>query len=172
MDVLDAIFGRRSIRSYTDEAVSEDDVKLLLKAAMAAPTARASREMRYIVVDDRALLDRIAELCHNAGMAGKAPLGILVCADHAAEIAPGYWQQDCAAAIENMLLAAHGIGLGAVWTGSYPREERVKIYAELFKTPENVTPLGFVVIGHPSKAKEPIDRYESEYVFRNTWGVQ
>jgi len=170
MDIMTAILGRRSIRKYTEECASEEQIKALLKAAMSAPTAKHAREMRYIVVDDRATLDKVALLCPNAGMAAKAKLGILICADLSAEIVAGYWPQDCAAAMENLLLAAHGLGLGAVWTGIYPIAERVKIYKEIFELPENVMPQGFAVIGHPVEEKEPNNRYEEEFVFRNTWG--
>ena len=124
MDTLLAIRTRRSIRAYQDKPVPEELTQKLLAAAMQAPSARNQQPWQFIVIDDRALLAKIPGVMPNAAMAAEAPLAILVCAELALEKSQGYWVLDCAAAVENMLLAAHALGLGAVWCGVYPREPR------------------------------------------------
>ena len=125
MDTLDAIHTRRSIRTYLDQPVSEELIQKLLAAAMQAPSARNQQPWQFMVIDGRALLAKIATFVPNVAMAGKAPLAILVCGDLSLEKSEGYWVVDCAAAVENMLLAAHALGLGAVSCGIYPREARM-----------------------------------------------
>ena len=125
MDVLEAIHTRRSIRKYVDQPVPEELIQKLLAAAMQAPSARNQQPWEFVVIDDRAMLSKIPEFMPNAAMAAGAPLAILVCADLDLETSPGYWMVDCAAAVEKMLLAAHGLGLGAVWCGVYPRDKRM-----------------------------------------------
>jgi nitroreductase len=124
MDAIEAILGRRSIRSYTDKPVAKETVQQLLEAAMAAPSAGNQQPWHFVVVDDRALLEKITTVHPYAQMAKSAQLGILVCGDLSLEMHQGYWVQDCAAATENLLVAAHALGLGAVWTGVHPRSER------------------------------------------------
>jgi len=121
---LNNIFARRSIRQYTDESVSEEQVKTLLEAAMAAPSASDRRPWHFIVVRERATLDALAERHPYAKMLFAAPLCIVPCADPA--ISDAWWVQDCSAATENLLLAATALGLGAVWVGVYPRTARVQ----------------------------------------------
>ncbi len=172
VDVLQAIHERRSIRSYTDEPVSRKDILTLLRAAMVGPTAHNGQEWRFVVVDDKDLLHEIPTINPYARMSRRAQLGILVCADLHAEKTPGFWIQDCCAAIENILLAAAGIGLGAVWTGisdSYP--EMIKKYQALFHLPEHILPAGFIVIGHGKKEARAADRYDSKKVHYNSWGT-
>lgn len=169
MDVLKAIHTRRSIRKYTEEKVSDEIVKELLSAAMSAPSAVNAQTWVFVVVDDRKLLDEIPEYSPYAAMVRGAPLAILVCGDTSKEIAPGFWVQDCSAAIQNLLLAAHALGLGAVWTGSYPMEDRVEGFRKAFALPEKVIPLGMVVIGHPAQEIEPEDRYNEGKVYYNRY---
>jgi len=116
---------------------------------MSAPSAGNQQPWHFIVVNERVLLDRIPEFSPYAAMCRQAPLGILVCGDTTLEKYPGYWIQDCSAATQNLLLAAHDLGLGAVWTGVYPREERIRGFREAFKLPDHILPLAFVVIGYP-----------------------
>jgi nitroreductase len=102
-------------------------------------------------------------------MAAKAPLGILVCGDLSLEKFKGFWVQDCAAAVQNMLLAAHGLGLGAVWTGIHPLGEREDRFRAQFELPEHVIPFALVVIGHPAQASEAKNRYKKDRVHYETW---
>lgn len=169
MDVFEAIYSRRSVRKYEDKPVSEETVKELLGAAMMAPSAGNAQPWQFVVVDDREKLDAIPAINQYAAMVKNAPLGILVCGDLSLEKYAGYWVQDCSAAIQNLLLATHAKGLGAVWTGIHPIEERVEGFKKLFNLPEQVIPLGFMVIGHPKQESAKKDRYKEERVHRNSW---
>lgn len=171
MDAIETILTRRSIRRYEDRPVDESLIEQLLAAAMAAPSARNGQPWRFIVIDDAETLRAIAEMNPNASMAAEAPLGILVCGDLGLEKSPGYWVVDCAAATQNMLLAAHALGLGAVWTGVWPRENRVKGLAGLLGLPDHVVPHSLVVIGYPAEQPPPQNRYRPDRVSRNRFGA-
>ena len=169
MDVFEAIHGRRSIRKYTEEPVSDADVKKILQAAMIAPSAGNQQPWQFVVVRDRETLEKIKDVNPYAPMADHAPLGILVCGDVSLEKHAGFWVQDCSAAVQNLLLAVHGLGLGGVWTGVYPLEDRVNGFRELFGLPDNAIPLAFVVIGHPAQKSSVKDRYQEERVRWERW---
>jgi len=170
METLEAIHTRRSIRRYRDEPVSEELVEKLLGAAMMAPSAVNKQPWHFVVIDDRKLLAQIPRINPNAAMAAGAPLAILVCGDLKLEHPSGYWVVDCAAAVENLLLAAHALGLGAVWTGVYPREERMAGLRRLLGIPEHVMPHTLVVIGYPDEKPASRDRYRPERVYHNRFG--
>jgi nitroreductase len=138
METLTAIQTRRSIRKYQDRPVPDALVEKLLAAAMSAPSARNGQPWHFVVIDDRSILAEIARLCPNAKMAEHAPLAILVAGDLDLEGSPGYWVVDCAAAVQNLLLAAHALGLGAVWTGVYPGQERMERLGRLAGLPERI----------------------------------
>jgi nitroreductase len=163
---LGFIFGRRSIRAYTTELVSDEAVQTLLEAAMAAPSAAATDPWRFIVVKNRGMLTKIAEALPYGRMVGFAALGIVVCGDleaaHDKQLS--YLLQDCSAAIENLLLSAHILGLGACWLGVHPREQRVKSLQEILKLQENLIPVACIAIGHPDETKEPRTRFNPAYV--------
>ncbi len=169
MDTLEAIHSRRSVRRYEDRPVPEELVRKLLAAASSAPSARNQQPWQFVVIDDRQILAEIAVVNPNAQMARRAPLGILVCGDLGLETSPGYWVVDCAAAVENMLLAAHALGLGAVWTGVYPRQERMDGLRRIAKLPDGIMPHSLVVFGYPAEQPPPQDRFRPERVHRNTW---
>lgn len=170
MDLLTGLMTRCSIRKYQDAPISEEDIRTMLEAAMCAPTARRQEPWSFVTVTDKALLHKAAEVCPNAGMAKHAPLGVLVCADPRLETkSPGYWPQDCAAATQNLLLAAHGLGLGAVWTAAYFREDRMKNYRELFNIPEEIMPFAFIVIGRPAEESGEKNRWREDRVHVNGW---
>jgi nitroreductase len=163
---LSFIFGRRSIRAYTSETVSDETVQKLLKAAMAAPSAAATDPWRFIVVKNRGMLAKIAEALPFGRMVGSAALGIVVCGDldaaHDKQLS--YLLQDCSASIENLLLCAHILGLGACWLGVHPRAQRVKSLQEILKLREPVIPVACIAIGYPAEAKEARTRFNSDYV--------
>ena len=167
MDALEVIFTRRSIRRYTGEAITEAELKTLLEAGMNAPSANNQQPARYIVVDDRAKLNAIMEVHPYSRMLAEAPMAIVVCGD--TEVSASYWQQDCAAATENILLAARALGLGSVWLGVYPREDRTAAVSELFELPDAVKPMCIIAIGHPAEKKGRVDRYDEGKVHKNTW---
>ncbi|MEZ0574596.1 nitroreductase family protein [Halodesulfovibrio aestuarii] len=169
MNVLEAIANRRSIRRFTTEVVSEENINTLLKAAMAAPSAGNEQPWQFIVIDDKKLLEKTAKLSPYIGMAAKSPLSIMVLGDRSVEKYPGNWMLDCSAAIQNLLLAAHSEGLGAVWCGLWPEEDRVNAARSLVNAPENVVPLAVIVLGHPDQDLQAQDRFDATRVHRNTW---
>ena len=167
MDALEVIFTRRSIRRYTSEAVTEEEIKTLLEAGMNAPSANNRQPARYIVVDDRAKLNAIMEVHPYSRMLAEAPLAIIVCGD--TTVSPNYWQQDCAAATENILLAARAMELGTVWMGVAPNAARTASVSALFGLPETVTPMCVIAVGHPAEQKGRVDRYDAGKVHKNAW---
>jgi nitroreductase len=169
MDALTAIHARRSIRRYTSEAVPEETVNRLLRAAMAAPSAGNEQPWHFIVIRDRALLDAVPQFHPYAAMLKYASVAVLVCGDLTLEKYRGFWVQDCSAAAENLLLAAAAMGLGAVWTAIYPLEERVAGMRDLLRLPENVIPLALVPLGYPAEQPRPVDRFDPSRVHLNGW---
>ena len=173
-DVIDCIMTRTSIRNYTEKTISNDTIETLLRAGMAAPTAVNKQPWHFVAVTNSDKLEGLAIANPNAGMARKAPLAIVVCGDMNKALegeARAFWIQDCSAATENILLAAHAMGLGAVWTGLYPNGERVKAVAELLKLPETIIPLCAIVIGYPDEQPAPKDKWLPENVSFNEFGV-
>ncbi len=166
-ELIQTIFARRSIRRYTDEPVGEADVQTLLEAAMAAPSASNRKPWYFVVVTERATLDRLAEVHPHGKMLFDAPLCIAVCGGPTAS--ERFWVQDCSAATENLLLAAAGLGLGAVWLGVYPRQDRVAAVQDVLGIPEAIAPLNLISIGHPAEEKEPRTQYDASRVHRGQW---
>ncbi|MBM3498990.1 MAG: nitroreductase family protein [Armatimonadetes bacterium] len=169
MDAIQAVLTRRSIRKYTGEPVTDEQLETLLRAAMAAPSAANKQPWHFVVVREAGLREAFTEFHPHAGMLREAPIGILVCGDTELELGDGYWIQDCSAATENLLIAAHAIGLGAVWCGITPRAERVAQTKALFGLPDNVIPLGIIAVGHPAEEKGPGERYQAERVHQDRW---
>jgi nitroreductase len=166
-DFIQTIFARRSIRKYTDESVSEADIQTLLEAAMAAPSASNRKPWQFVVVTKRQTLDKLAEIHPHGKMLFEAPLSIAVCGDLTS--VERFWVQDCSAATENLLLAATALGLGSVWLGVYPREERVAAVRQVLGLPEKITPLNLISIGHPAEEKEARTQYDETRVHREHW---
>ncbi len=169
MDALEAIMTRRSIRSYKDRQVSEEDLEALLRAAMAAPSARNEQPWHFVVARDPAVKDRIPDYHPYAACVRQAPLAVLVCADLEQESFRDYWEQNCAAAVENLLVAARSLGLGTVWLGVHPRKERVAGMRELFRLPDGIMPFCVVAVGHPAEDPGPADRYQPSRVHQDRW---
>jgi nitroreductase len=165
------IFGRRSIRLYSSTAVSEAAVQKLLEAAMAAPSAAAKDPWRFVVIRNRQTLSEIAAALPNGQMLAGAALGVAVCGDlqaaHDQQLS--YLLQDCSAAIENLLVCAHVLGLGACWVGVHPREQRVNALKQVLSLPASVVPVACIAIGHPAETKEPRTRFNRDYVHFDKW---
>jgi nitroreductase len=170
MDAIDAIMTRRSVRRFSSEPIDDATVETLLRAAMQAPSAANEQPWAFVVLDDRVALDAIPAFSPYASGVREAPLGILVCADTRSLPFQGFWIQDCSAAIQNLLLAAHALGLGAVWTGVYPLEDRVAGFARHCRLPDRVVPVAFIVLGRPAERVAPQGRYSADLVHHNTWG--
>jgi len=164
MDLMEAIHTRRSIRKFTDRPIEKEDLETILRAAMIAPSAGNARPWEFLVLTDREVLDAIPEVSPYAAMCRTAQAGILVCADLDHEKFPGYWVIDCAAAIENMLLAARGLGIGTCWTGIHPMEDRIKAFSDRFKLPPRVRPHSLIALGWPDGEFKRLDRYQPERV--------
>lgn len=165
------LFSRRSIRVYQNQDVADDLVRDLLEAAMAAPSAVAKDPWAFVVVRNREMLCRIADGLPNGTMLRDASLGIVVCGDlpRAHQRQLSYMLQDCSAAIENLLLAASTLGLGACWLGVHPREERVQHVRSLLSIPDPVIPVAAIAIGWPAESPEPRTRYREDAVHHETW---
>jgi len=169
MDAMQAILSRRSIRKFKPQPVSDDLITQLLKAAMNAPSAGNQQPWHFIVIRDRAILDEVPKIHPYAQMLKEAPLAIAICGDMEKQLHEGYWVQDCSAATENLLLAAHALGLGAVWLGVHPREERVVGLIKLLHIPEKIIPLCVIAIGYPAEEKPPAGRFLQERIHYDAW---
>ena len=166
---MDVIYRRRSIRKYTPDPVSEKSVREIIRAGMNAPSAGNQQPWHFVIVDERPLLERITEIHPYAQMLHEAPLALLVCGDLGREKHVGYWVQDCAAAVENMLLEIVDQGLGGVWLGVYPREDRVSGIRALLHIPEGIEPFALIAVGHAAEQKELKNEYHEEWIHRNRW---
>ena len=157
---LDVIFSRKSVRSYTDQPVTDEQVETMLRAAMAAPTGMNVQPWRFVVIRDQAVI------CGETTLMRK-PFGQPDA--EAVEVPNGNWTQDCSAATENLLLAAEALGLGAVWTAAHPYEDRVNPIREALGLPENVTPLCVVPCGYPAGDDQPKDKWKPENIHYDKW---
>jgi len=169
MDIINAIMTRRSVRNFTPEPVSDKDLETLLRAGMQAPSGGNEQPWHFIVIDDPDILHAIPEFHRHAKMLLEAPLAILVCSERKLEKLRALWLQDCSAATENILLAAHGLGLGAVWLGIFPVAERVSGIKALLKMPDDIRPVSLIAVGHPASQPDAVDRYQGSRVHRNYW---
>ena len=158
---LKALFNRRSIRSYTDKPIDDTTIRDLLEAAMAAPSAVAKDPWHFYVVRDQATRDQIADALPNGQMLRSAPVGIVVVGDidKAHDNSISYMLQDCSAAMENLLLAASMLDLGACWLGVHPREDRIERLQEIFELHKNMIPISAIALGWPDQHPEPRTRY-------------
>lgn len=167
---MSIIYKRRSIRKYESKDVSDDMVKEVIRAAMHAPSGCNQRTWQFVVIRNEEMRKKIAEIHGYAKMALEAPVVIVVCGDLSLEQkCKGFWPQDCSAATENLLLRATELGLGSVWCGIYPDEERMKKFSELLGLPEHVKPFSLVCIGYPAETPEPVDRFEPEKIHYEKW---
>jgi nitroreductase len=169
MDAMQAIMTRRSIRKYTSREISDETIRKLLESAMNAPSAGNHQPWHYVVIRDRKILDEIPNFHQYAQMLKQAPLAVAVCGDLEKQLSEGYWIQDCSAATENLLLAAHALGLGAVWLGVYPRDNRVQGVQSLLNHPRQIQPLCRVAHGYPDEQKPPVNRFLPERIHYDKW---
>lgn len=170
MDALKAILTRRSCRRFTAQPVSESVVENILRAAMSAPSAVNEQPWHFIVVNERAMLDKIPSIHPHAMMCNQAAVAIVPCIDLETEKYKDYWVQDMSAATENILLAARALGLGAVWLGVYPNKDRMSGIRKIFDIPELVVPFCVVPIGYSDVPQiEDKDRIKKERIYYNKW---
>ena len=172
--VLSNMASRRSVRSYEDREVPHEMVERLLRAAMAAPSAKNRQPWEFVVVDERGILDALAARLKYAKMLAQAPLAIIVCAETKIRHSDGsvtenpFWEHDASAATENLLLAAEALGLGAVWTAASD-PERSSAVKSVIDMPETVMPLCVVPIGVPAGEERPKDKWNPAKIHHNRW---
>lgn len=171
---LATIFARKSVRRYTGQAPTLDQLTLLVKAGMAAPTAVNRQPWEFIIVTDAGKLARLNERLPHAKMTAKAGSAIVVLGDRNRQHRgpdTDYWIMDCSAAIQNILLAAESLGLGAVWTAAYPDPERVAAVREVLGVQaEHLVPLAVIPVGTPTGEDRPKDKWDKERVYLNEYG--
>ncbi len=169
-DILDFIFKRRSIRKYTDQPVEPEKLDLLLQAAMAAPSAMNCKPWEFVVVTDP---EKLAGFRKRLIFGDRnAPAAIVVCGNPRLSANPTarlFWQQDCSAATENILIAAAGLGLGTVWVGVHPVSEFVRVVRDVAGIPKHVTPLNLVYVGYPAEEKPARTQYDTGRIHRETY---
>jgi len=176
-DIMDYIYGRRSIRSFTDQEVDSKQIDLLLKAAMAAPSSCDRKPWEYVVISEENILKKIEKYLDNEAYSPK--LAIVVCGNmdlaNCTECegmkgeCSGFWIQDCSASMENILLAASGLGLGSVWIGAYPITGIVKFLSETLNLPANIIPLSIAYIGYSNELIEPRTQYDAAKVHMESY---
>ena len=166
------ILTRTSVRAYSDRKVEDEKIDTLLRAAMSAPTAGNKQPWRFVVINDKSILNEIGENFHTMTMAKGASVAVIMCGDTTATFngdAKDYWVQDVSAASENLLLAAHAMHLGAVWCGIYPQMTRVRQFSKMLRLPENIVPMACICVGYPAGETTPKDKWKPEYIHYNTW---
>lgn len=169
---IENIMTRTSIRQYKDQPVEQEKIDILLKAAMAAPTAVNLQPWHFIVITDKQTIGLL-----SGRQPTNAPLLIAVCGDTDKTTMPDgrgklpdFWIQDVSAATENLLLAAHALGLGAVWTGVYPVMDRTAEVANVLNCPQNIVPLAVVRVGYPDESPEPKNKFKEENISYEKFG--
>ena len=169
---LDVIMTRVSVRHFTSQKPTDEQINTLLRAAMAAPTAMNKQPWGFLVVDDPAILQQIGEQFPNSHVQDGAQIAIVPCGDLTKAIegeGQTYWIQDVSAAVENLLLAAHSMGLGAVWTGLTPITARAQQASELLGLPEHIVPLCIIPVGYPAEQPQMKDKYIESNIHYNVW---
>lgn len=169
MEALEALFNRRSIRHYTPEKVTDDQIELLLKAAMYAPSAVNKQPWEFIVFRSPETSRKIVEVHPNASMLLQSSAAILVCWDDHLQHDIGYGPVDCAAATQNILLAAHSTGLGAVWVGIYPRQNRMDVVRRIFNLPDHIQGFSVISLGYPAEQKNKPERFNRKKIHAEKW---
>ena len=164
---LDFIFARRSIRVYTGEPVTDEELRGLLKAGMAAPSSRNLQPWHFVAIRDSETLRALAIAHEHGAMLNGAAAAICVCGDTTTAL--DFWIQDCSAATENILIAAAALGLGAVWLGCHPREERVAAIRAILGIPPHIGILSLISIGRPGETKEPRTQYDETRIHHGKW---
>ena len=170
--VLENIMTRVTCRAYQNKPVEKEKVELLLQAGMAAPTALNAQPWHFIVITDRDVLEELGAASPHTGVLATAPLAIAVCGDTDKKLPVDegvYWIQDVAAATENILLAAHAMGLGATWTGSYPVESRFKIAKKALQLPDHIKSVSIVALGYPAMEPQVKDKWNPANVSYNKY---
>jgi len=168
---MNAIFQRRSVRKYTNQQVTDEQIELILRAAMAAPSARNAQPWEFLVVRNKYNFAKIMQVHPYSSMLKEASVAIIVCGNQKRELVEGtnYWVQDCSASTENILIQVADMGLGAVWLGVYPREDRIHGLREILDLPSYVIPLAIISIGYPAEETFPAERFDKDRIHIEKW---
>ena len=170
-ETIKIIHQRKSVRNFSDKPVTKEQLEAIVRAGMAAPTAINTQPWQFLVIDDKKIISNYAEGNRAAFMINKCQALVVICGDMniGNDRSKAFWVQDVSAATENLLLAVESLGLGAVWTGVYPIEERVKEVKAKFELPENVIPLCVVLVGYPDGTDQPKDKWKPERLHWNKY---
>ena len=170
-DTLSVIHNRKSVRNFTGESVTQNEIDILLKAAMAAPSAVNCQPWEFIIVTDRKTLDKLGDVLTYAKMIFKAGAAIIVCGvpAKAHKQMEEYAVIDYTLSSQNILLAAEAIGLGALWTAAYPYPDRMKSVSSILEIPPDVIPLNVIPLGHPTGEDKPKEKFNSRKIHREMW---
>lgn len=169
MDTITALKTRRSIRWFTGKEIDDDVLKTCVECGMFAPSAGNEQPWHFIIIKNRQTLEKIPTIHQYAKMMPLASAGILICFDPSLEKHEQMSCQDCAAATQNILLAAHAQGFGSCWLGIYPRKNRMDGFRKIFKIPKSIIPFSLVAIGVSEKEKKAVDRFKNDRVHQETW---
>ena len=170
MNAIDCLMTRRSIRLFSERPVGSDQIRTLLEVFFRSPSAADARPWHLVVVLDRGRLTAFADAMPKCDMLRTAAAGLVVCADPSMEKIPGFWVQDCAAATQNLLVAAHGLGLGGVWIGLHPVPSREAAVREALGIPAARIPFSLVALGWPAESPAPDERFDDTRLHRERWG--
>ncbi len=169
MELIEGLLTRRSVRRFLDKKVEDKDIFEVIETGMYAPSAHNQRPWSFICVTDKDDLVYLSEHLQYAKMAKGAAFAIIICADIKDKPTPEYWQQDCSASIQNMLLACHGKGLGAVWVGMHPHKDKEDVAKNRFNIPEDIFVHSILVGGYPEKAVSEAHRFDETKIHKNKW---
>ena len=172
VETLDAILTRRSIREFRPDAVPDSVIREILKAGMAAPSALDEQPWHFVVLTGDAGREALEAMQSQSPMARTAPAAILVCCDMGLVKLPDFWVQDCSAASQNILLAAHDLGLGAVWVGVYPMAVRTDELRNRLSLPEQIVPFSLIALGYPGESLGPRDTFQEARIHERTWAYK
>ncbi len=168
MNTIKTIKQRRSIRNFNDKKIKDEDIKTILECAMLAPTARNQQGFRFIIVDDKNILNDISSNIEHGKMCKDASHAIIVCYEVKDELSQLYWVQDASASTQNILLSSADLGIGSVWVAVHPRENKINFITNYFKLPQNIKPLCIVALGYKDDFLKELDRYDQSKVWYNT----
>ncbi len=169
---INNIMTRVSVRNFTGEKISDEQIETLLRAGMAAPSAINKQPWAFVVIKDEAILAKLGEALPYSRCSNKPAIAIIPCGDLSKAIPgemAGFWINDVSAATENILLAAHAMGLGAVWTGLHPDMNRAKMVQEMLGMPEHIIPLCIVPVGIPAENPDVKDKFNTDNIHYNAW---
>jgi len=161
---MNIILERKSIRKYKNMSISQEQLELLLRAGMAAPSAMNSQNWEFIIIQDREHLITLSKLNQYHEMLAHAALAIVVCGDLNKTLGRQYWIQNCSAAMQNILLQAQQINLGGVWLGVCPFEDKMQKISENLSLPDHIKPLGIISLGVPDEFRPPNDNFDPKKI--------